>query len=333
MKEDIKDIKYIEELKNKVLSGYMIEKPEAMNLINIDTEDEELMEALFDFSKAVKEKFNDSTVNICSIMSGRVGACSEDCKFCAQSVHNKTDIEAADLPSYEEFKNVALSNEKSGVHRMSLVSSGKGATKKDLEKVGEYYRKLSEISDLHLCASLGILSVEELEGLRDSGVKMYHHNIETSRNYYKDIVSTHSFDDRIKTIENAKKAGLRICSGGIIGMGESLEDRVDFILELRELEVDSVPVNILDAIPGTPFENKKPLSEKEILKTLAVFRIAYPKSEIRYAGGRKHLADYQKKGLEIAVNGMLSGDFLTTVGNNIAEDIQMIDEVLNKNSI
>lgn len=313
----------IEEIGRKVLSGEYIEREEAVFLFETD---DEYIEDILKISRDIKDKYMGKRMSLCSIMSGTVGACSEDCKFCAQSAHYKTDIEKRGLPSFEEVKKRADECEKNGIKRFSIVSSGRGADRDQLETVREYYRRLSEENSINLCASFGIISEEEMKKLRDSGVSMYHHNIETGREYYKNICTTHDFSDRINTIENAKKAGLKVCSGGIIGLGESIYDRTDFIMELRELKVDSIPVNVLDAIKGTPLENSEPLSENEILKTLAIFRIAYPEAEIRYAGGRKHLGDSQRKGVETSVSGMLSGNFLTTVGNGIEEDLKMVKD-------
>lgn len=320
----MKIIKYMDSIEKKVLDGYFINKLEAKKLIEIKNDSLEDIGKLFEISKSIKEAYNNKTISLCSIISTKVGLCSEDCKFCAQSIHNNTDIEIKRLPKYEEIETEAMNIKSSGINRFSLVSSGKGLKKEELKEISSYYRRLKEKSDFSMCASLGILNEEELIKLKESGVKTYHHNIETSRNYYSKIVSTHRFEDRINTINNAKRAGLRVCSGGIIGMGESLNDRLDFIFELRNLSVESIPINILEAIPGTHFENIKAIDEIEILKTLAVFRIVYPSVELIYAGGRRKLKNHQRRGIEIAVNGMISGDFLTTSGNKIEEDIDMV---------
>lgn len=315
----------IEKIKNRVLAGEDLTYDEAIFLMNIKDE-EELLEGLFNASREVKEKYNKHEVSLCSIISGKVGSCSEDCKFCAQSAHYSTEVETKPLPTYEQIKRAAEETESSGVKRFSIVSSGKGLDGKDLEDVIAYYNRLSEDTDLHLCASLGILSEEALEKLSRSGVQMYHHNLESGRDYYEKICSTHSYDERIETIKLAKKLGMKVCCGGIIGMGESAKDRADFMFQLKELKVDAVPLNILDPIKGTPLENLGRMSKTEILKTIAVFRLALPEAELRYAGGRKHLDDKQKLGIEMAINGMLVGNFLTTVGNSIEEDMAMISD-------
>ncbi|MDO5707357.1 MAG: biotin synthase BioB [Andreesenia angusta] len=313
--------KEILKLKDKVLNGYLLNKEEANYLIKIDNY---YLEDILLASRAIKDKYIGKRISLCSIISGKVGRCSEDCKFCAQSAHYNTEIEETGLPTYEEFKNRAIESESFGIKRFSLVSSGRYVDKSDFEIIVKYYTELKKESNIELCASLGILDYEDLKKLKKSGVKRYHHNIETSKRKFKDICSTHKYIDRIETIKKAKRAGLKICSGGIIGMGESLEDRIEFIMELRELKVDSIPINILDPIKGTPLEKQDNLSEEEILKTLGVFRMVYPTVELRFAGGRRMIKKLQIRGIETSVNGMITGDFLTTIGNSIEEDLIMI---------
>lgn len=314
-------IQRLREIEKTVIDGKMASKED---LIFISKLEEKYLKEILSISKTIKDKYIGKRISLCSIVSGNVGACSEDCKFCAQSSHYNTGIEKKDIPEFEEIKKLALECQKYSIKRFSIVSSGKKVNTKDLEKTISYYEKLYKETKLNLCASLGILSLEELKKLKNSGVQMYHHNIETSENYYKYICTTHKFKDRIDTIRNAKKVGLKVCSGGILGLGESFEDRIDFILKLREEKVDSIPINILDPIKGTPLENIKRLDPKEILKSILIFRIAYPNVELRLAGGRKYIKEYQELGLEVAIDGILTGNYLTTVGNNIDEDLEMI---------
>ena len=198
---------------------------------------------------------------------------------------------------------------------------------KDFEKVIDIYENLRGEVKMDLCASLGILDFERFERLRKTGITMYHHNLETSREYYSKICTTHSYDERIDTISAAKKAGMKVCSGTIIGLGESLEDRVRLALLLRELGVESIPINVLNPIKGTPLENNKPLSQKEILKTIAVFRLINKSAYIRLAGGRNMIDDYGKECFNAGANATITGNYLTTSGNKICDDRDMITEL------
>ena len=193
-----------------------------------------------------------------------------------------------------------------------MVSSGKGPSDSQINKICSIYERLREETNISLCGSFGILKEGQAEKLKESGVKMYHHNLESSREFYKSLCTTHTFEDRVNTIKLVQKAGLKVCSGGILGMGESEI--------LRNLNVDSVPVNILTKVPGTPYENNEPLHKMEIIKTIAVFRFILTKAQIRYAGGRMQLEELQELGLRAGVNAMLTGDFLTTTGSNIEQD-------------
>lgn len=267
-------------------------------------------------------------VSLCSIMNAKSGQCSEDCKYCAQSSHYKTNIDEYSLISKDEVIRRAKENISYGVKQFSLVTSGKGLTENDFDNIIEIYKDLSiTFPELKLCASHGIISYEQAIELKEAGVTTYHHNLETSKRLYKEICTTHSYNDRINTILNAQKAGLSVCSGGIIGMGETIFDRINMAFELKKLNIMSIPINILNPVKGTPYENKKKLNEEEILKTIAIFRLILPKSYIRYAGGRSMLGKYQTRGFEAGVNGVLVGNYLTTVGNKIDEDIMMIKEM------
>ena len=214
--------------------------------------------------------------------------------------------------------------EASGVKSYSLVTAGRGVTGKDFEKILEIYTTLQSQTSLKLCASLGILNEEQLKRLKDLGVTTYHHNLETSRSFYRQICTTHSYEERLATIKAAQKAGLSVCSGGIIGVGETWRDRVEMAFELKELGIDSVPVNILHPIPGTPLEKQPPLSREEILKTLAVFRLILPRVMLRLAGGREYaLGDCLPTALQSGVNALLVGSYLTTSGQTIEKDREL----------
>lgn len=308
-------------LKNRVLNGEEISKFDALNLAK-DTNLDELLDAAND----IREKFCGNYFNLCTIINVKSGRCSENCTYCAQSAHYKTGCEVYPLKDTSEILQTAKNNESQEAHRFSLVASGKGlkSHKKDMDKIEEIYRALDEKTSLHLCASFGIADKEELIKLKNSGVKTYHHNLETSRRFYPNICTTHTYDDRINTIKAAFEAGLDVCSGGIFGLGESIEDRIDMAFDLKELGVTSVPINILTPIPGTPLQNQIPLKEEEILKTIAIYRFILPKVFLRFAGGRINLGKSVKKALAAGINAALTGDFLTTTGDSIESDKNMI---------
>lgn len=285
------------------------------------------IEELFRAANRIRNKFNGRKVDLCSIMNAKSGKCSEDCKYCAQSAHYHTNVEEYSLVDEKEALKLAIENEKEGVNRFSLVTSGRGLQGEDFKKALNIYKCLRKNVKIKLCASLGIIGYEELVDLKKTGISMYHHNLESSREYYEKICTTHTYDERIETINNAKKAGLKICSGGIIGMGESMEDRIKLALELQNLEIHSIPVNLLNPIKGTPLENTPPLAHEEILKTIAIFRFINPKAYIRLAGGRNLLEGFGENCFKVGANAAITGNYLTTSGNKIAEDINMIENL------
>lgn len=313
----------IDAVKKKALEGIDVDRQEAIELVEI-CDSEEVLGKLFESSGEVHSYFNQNRFNLCSIVSGKHGSCSEDCKFCAQSAHYSTGIENYGLKEYAEILGSASQVEREGVRRFSIVTSGKKLGSMELRKILEQYRRLSKDTELHLCASHGTLGYEDMVEIREMGVQMYHHNLETSRNHFEKICTTHSYDERIETIKAAKRAGLKVCSGGIFGMGESREDRIDMLYELKALEVDSIPINILCPIPGTPLESMENISPMEVMKTIAVYRLVLPSVEIRYGGGRNRLREHQRLGMKIGVNGMITGDYLTTSGSDLRRDKELL---------
>lgn len=317
--------KFIEELTQQVLNGKEITYDEAFKIINIDENDTEILEVLFEGANKIRQEYVGNKVDLCTIMNARSGKCSEDCKYCSQSVHYNTGVNEYDLLNYDEILERALEVQKSGAHRFSLVTSGRGISSEgELEKLVEIYSRLKEDTNLNLCASHGIASYEQLLKLKNAGVSMYHHNVETSEENYKNICTTHGYEDRVDTIKNVVKAGLEICCGGIFGMGESKVDRVKMAFEIKSLGITSVPLNVLMPIKGTPCEDLEILSPLEILKSMALFRYVIPNSYIRYAGGRMALKDKQSLGFKSGVNAALVGNFLTTIGSNVENDKEMI---------
>lgn len=280
-------------------------------------------------SKITKENF-DNRVEACSIISAKTGECSENCKYCAQSKHNHAEIECHPLMDVETVKKAAISAKENGATRFCIVTSGRVPTGKDFENILKMIREVASIDGLHCCASLGLLSEEQIKQIKEAGVERYNHNINTSENYHSKICTTHNFSDRVRTVKTIQKYGIEACCGVIIGMGETREDRVDMALSLRELNPTTVPMNFLNPIKGTPLEGyEDKIDEEEILKTICIFRMALPKAMLRYAGGRTtRLSEYnQALGIKAGINSLLVGNYLTTAGSKAEEDKQMLKEL------
>lgn len=275
----------------------------------------------------IRKKFRGDHVDLCSIINGRSGRCGEDCKFCAQSAHNSTGCESYGFLPDEKIISEAKRNQDAGVNRFAIVCAGKRMDGEDFEKALAVYRKMRDTLKINLCASMGFLSREQLRRLREAGVTSYHHNIETSRRNFPNICTTHTYDMKISTIRAAQAEGLCVCSGGIIGMGETFADRVDMALSLSELGVKSIPLNALMAIPGTPFAKITPLSEDEILRTVAMFRFINPDANIRLGAGRKLLSNSGEKAFRSGASASITGDMLTTCGTTIAGDMRLLSEI------
>lgn len=315
---------FIKGLETRVLEGQDITFEETIKLVNME---DDYVSDLCESASRIQEFFCGREIDLCTIMNAKSGECSEDCKFCAQSSHYKTDIEVFELTEKEEVIKLARENELEGVNRFSLVTGSRGVSGSDFEKIIDIYQDLEKEVKMDLCASLGILDYEKLSRLRKKGITMYHHNLETSRHYYKEICTTHSYDERIETIKQARASGMSVCSGGIIGLGESLEDRVKLAFELKHLGVESIPINVLNPVKGTPLESEKPLSQNEILKTIAIFRLVNPNAYIRLAGGRNLIDGNGKQCFKAGANATITGNYLTTSGNKICDDREMISQL------
>lgn len=313
---DLKDIK------EKVLAGGEISRVEAEFLAGYSD-----LDSLCDAADEIRAAFIGDDVDSCSIVNARSGRCGEDCKWCAQASRHHTGCDTYNFLEEESVMEAACRNDHEGIGRFSLVTSGRSVTDKDLEKFCDIFRKLSRETDLYLCASMGLLNKSQMEMLREAGVKRYHCNMETSEKLFATLCSTHTPEDKKATIKAAREAGLDVCSGGIIGMGESMADRIDFAFELAALDVDSVPINILNPIPGTPLQDTPPISEEDIIRTVALFRFILPKKSLRFAGGRMRLShDSMLRIMRGGMNGVLMGDMLTTVSNTIADDRKLFAE-------
>lgn len=267
-------------------------------------------------------------IELCSITNAKSGRCSEDCRFCAQSIHYNTKVSVYPLKSKDELLAEAERAKEIGAERFSIVTSGKGPDWQEVEKIADVINTIKEKIGISPCASLGILNTKSLVLLKDAGLNRYHHNFETSRRFYPNIVTTHTFDDRIRTIRAALEAGLEVCSGGIIGLGESEKDRVDMALTLRDLNVNSIPINILVPLKGTPLEGTKNISAVEVLRTIAIFRLITGNMTIRIAAGRESvLKDFQGLAFMAGANGMMIGGYLTVKGRSPEEDLAMVSEI------
>lgn len=283
---------------------------------------------LINKANKTREYFLGAKLDICNILNAKSGLCSEDCKFCAQSGHHKTDIPVYSLKGKNEIIAAAKQAKKIGAKRFGVVTSGNCLTPRELDIICQAGSEIKNQIKIKLCASLGALSLEQLKKLKQSGFSRYHHNIETSPNFYKKIVTTHNFNERLETIKNAKIIGFEVCSGGIIGMGENWQDRISMACILRDLKIDSVPLNILVPVKGTPLDKIQPLSAIDAVRTIAIFRIILKDKTIKIAAGRETVfKDFQGAGFMAGANGMLIGGYLTVRGRSIYEDHCLIKEI------
>ena len=277
--------------------------------------------ALFAEAERLTREFAPRRFDMCSIVNGKSGKCSENCKWCAQSAHHTTQCEVYGILPYEECLRHAQTNEAQGIRRFSIVNSGRAATDAEIDVLVDHFQRLHQETRLELCASLGLLKAPALKRLYDAGVRRYHCNLETSPNYFPQLCTTHTIADKIETLKAAKAVGMEICSGGIIGMGETEADRIELAFTLRDLEVTSIPINILSPIPGTPLEATPLLSDHAILRTIALFRLIHPTAYLRLAGGRARLSpETLEAALRMGINAAIEGDLLTTLGNTVAQD-------------
>lgn len=315
----------LKNIEKKILEGRGITWNEALEISKLEGDN---IISLLNLANRVRKLNAGDRIDLCSIMAAKVGHCSEDCKFCSQSAHHSCGVEVYELIDDDVVLRRIEEIENSGAHRFCLVTSGERLTDREFDRVLDIYTLLNKETDLKLCASLGSLDEDRAHALKESGVIMYHHNVETSRNFFSKICTTHTYDDRVKTIRAAKAAGLKVCCGGIISMGESMEERLEMAFEIRDLDVDSIPINILNPIEGTPLANIELIPHEEILKSIALFRLIMPTKIIRLAGGKeKGLGIYEKMAYMGGINGALVGNYLTTKGQDVEEELKIFKEI------
>ena len=311
----------VQSLAQKVLDGYQVTREEALWLY------EQPLKELSSWANKIREYFCSNGFDICTIINAKSGRCSENCRFCSQSIHSHTASAVYPLLSTEKIVEQAKHDAAQGVLRFSIVTSGKRLTNREVLKICEAVKAIKAVCNISVCVSLGLLKQEQFAWLKEAGVERVHNNLETSERYCPSVCTTHTFADKIVAIRAAQAAGLPVCSGGIMGLGESVEDRIDMALSLRKLGVKSIPVNMLNAIEGTPFEGNKRLSPEDLQRIVAVYRFMLPQASIRLAGGRGLLGDKGEACFKSGANATISGDMLTTAGITVATDMQLLKEL------
>ena len=312
----------VQKLKQKVMDGKEITKEEAMTLAEADLD--ELCQA----ADEIRKHFCGNVFDICSCINVKGGKCSEDCKFCPQSCFNdKVEVKPHTLIGSDQMLEEAAYMAQKGVVRCDLVSSGRRLPKDDVRKIVQDIERIRKETGIAVCCSFGLLDQEDCEMLRKAGITRLHNNLESSRTFFTGVCSSHSTDDKMATLRAARATGLTLCSGCLINLGESMEDRIELALMEREPGVKSIPVNVLNPIKDSPFEDRKPMTNEEFCRTVAVFRFLLPDASIRLAAGRIYLADHGKRALSSGANAAITGDFLMTGGMSIDSDMAMAKEL------
>jgi len=313
----------IDKLEQAALAGRQLDATDAAALVSAS---ETQPFDLFHSANRIREHHKGNAVRLCSIINARSGACSEDCRFCAQSARHSTGVATYPLVSADRILEAGDASRKMGASCFAIVTSGRGpGSDRDFTAI---CATAARITGVEACASLGSLTPEKAAALKAAGVTRYNHNVETARSFYPSICTTHSFDDRVATVKAAKTAGMRVCCGGIFGLGENWRHRIEMALELREMDVDTVPINFLNPIAGTKLADQAMLPPLEALRIIALFRFLLPQKNIKTAGGRERcLGDFQSWMFYAGANGTLIGNYLTTKGRPAEEDRKMIREL------
>jgi biotin synthase len=316
------------ELGQRVLDGGHLDRDEALWLFDLESAAD--IFDLLSWANRLREHFKGNKVHLCSIVNAKAGACSENCSFCAQSSFHQTGSPRYGFVDPEPVHEAADEANRNGVTAVGLVAAWKGLNEGPmLDEVCDRIRELKESGKTRPDASLGIIKSQRVaDRLKEAGLECYGHNLESSKRFFPKHCTTHTYEDRVETIGYLKKAGLKVCSGGIIGMGETREDRCDLAFSLKELGANVVPINILNPIPGTPFEKNPPLAPLEILKTIACFRFILPRQEIMIAGGRTvNLRDLQSMVFAAGASALMVGNYLTTLNQSVEKDLQMLKDL------
>jgi biotin synthase len=326
IKETSGQMNKYDEYADRVCRAQRLDREDALAILK--TPDESLYHLLA-AANDIRRHFKGDVIDLCAVVNAKSGMCPEDCAFCAQSAHHETSAPVYPLMDEREILKHARAAEEMGAKRFGIVISGRGIEKSGmLERICSTVASIAKETKLGRCASLGSLDVEQLKKLKEAGLQSIHHNIETAESFFPEICSTHTYAERIKTVRAAKKAGLVVCCGGIFGMGESDEQRVEMALALRELQADSIPLNFLNPIPGTRLADAPPLQPLEILKIIAMFRFVLPDKNIRICGGReKNLRSLQPLMYVAGANCTMVGNYLTMAGRDPREDLDMISDL------
>ncbi|MBF1045697.1 biotin synthase BioB [Peptostreptococcus sp.] len=311
----------IKALYNRVIGGYLITREEALFLYKEDLGD------LTRYADMIRDHFCGNQFDMCTIINGKSGLCSENCKFCAQSSHYNTGSKVYSLLSEEEILADAKKNADQGVMRYSIVTAGRSLSDGEVDRMCQIIRRIKEEVHISVCVSFGLLKEDQFRRLKEAGAERVHNNLEASENFFPSVCTSHSFSDKVQAIRAAQAAGMDVCSGGIMGLGEGIEDRIDMALSLRDLGIESIPVNMLNPIPGTPMEKYESLDEKEMQRIIAVYRFILPKAFIRLAGGRGLMSDKGKACFMSGANAAISGDMLTTAGITVDKDKKLLEEL------
>lgn len=308
----------------KVLKNKLIDKSEAYFLSDIAGAG---VYKLFSYANSIKSYFRGDTIDLCSIVNAKSGSCPEDCSYCAQSAHYNTKVDVYPIIPIDKIIARAIEAKKNGARRFCIVTSGRKTDDKEIKTIANYVNQIKDLG-LLACATLGILGEEEIRILKESGLDRYHHNLETSEAFFPEICTTHTYAEKVITIKRAKELGLSVCSGGIFGLGEGWEERIEMAFALRDLDVDSVPINFLSPVPGTPLEGKGYLNPLEALKIIAIYRFILPDKEIRICGGRNTALRTLQPFIFISgADSLLIGNYLTTSGRNPEEDRRTMEDL------
>lgn len=311
----------IEAFQRLVIDGGELTEEQACRLVTKD------LEELASAADEIRRHFCGDGFDICGVMSAKGGRCSENCKFCSQASCSSSVVESFALRDKVEMLEAAKRSEEQGAVRFSLVVSGRRLSDREIEQACDGIRLIREQTGILVCVSFGLLEKEDFLKLKDAGVTRIHNNLETSREHFQELCTSHTYEEKIQTVLAAKEAGLEVCCGGIIGIDDTMQDRIRLALEIRKLDVQSVPVNLLKPVQGTSFADRAPISEEEACRTISIFRFLLPKTSIRLAAGRTFLSDRGKRIFESGCNAAITGDMLTVNGVDYVGDMKLMEQL------